>query len=120
MLFFFLVCSSYFISKFIAHITTMRTLTPANCHFNLQVSPLFSYNLLIIPSPNILCNLIIVFGITPTLLVIFRLRHGTVSSSLHNTETGSSSYGLIIRFQLLPTLLHSNAVIFSYRVCDLL
>jgi hypothetical protein len=106
-------------SKSAPNIATMRTLTPANCHFNLQVSPLFSFNLLIIPSPNILYNLIIALTTTIALLVCFRLRHGTVDSSLYNTESSSSSYGLIIRLQLLPTLLHSNAVIFGYKVCGL-
>jgi hypothetical protein len=107
-------------SKSAPNIATMRTLTPANCHFNLQVSPLFSFKLLIIPSSNILYNPIIALSVTLALLVNFRFRCHPVSSSLYNTEAGSSSYRLIFRFQLLPTLLHSNAVIFSYRVCDLL
>ena len=47
--------------------------------------------------------------------VNFKLRHVTEGSLSHTTESSSSSYGLIFRFQLLPTLPHGNAVTFSYR-----
>ncbi|MEA2028855.1 MAG: hypothetical protein U9N49_07755, partial [Campylobacterota bacterium] len=49
----------------------------------------------------------------------FFVRGVLVGSSLYYTETGSLSYGLIIRLQLLPTLPHGNAVIFSYKVYGL-
>jgi len=97
----------------------MRTLTPLDYHTNQEVSPLFSFNLLIIPSSTIQYNLVIALATTTALLMIFRLRHHLAGSSSYHTETGSLSYGLIIRFQLLPTLPHGNAVIFSYKVYGL-
>jgi len=94
----------------------MRTLTPLYHHIDREVSPLFSFNLLIIPSSTIQYNLTIALATTTALRVCFRLRHNLAGSSLHHTETGSLSYGLIIRFQLLPTLPHGNAVTtFDYR-----
>jgi len=47
--------------------------------------------------------------------MIFRLRHESEGSPLHETETGSSSYRLTVRFQLLSTPPHGDAVTFNYR-----
>lgn len=51
--------------------------------------------------------------------VFSRLRHGIEGSSLHKTESSSSSFGLMIRFQLLSTLPHGNAVTFNFRITGL-
>jgi len=51
-----------------------------------------------------------------TLTVIFRLHHALAGSPLYPAESGSSSYGLPVSFQLLSTLSHGNAVIFSFDV----
>ena len=53
----------------------MRTLTPLYHHIDKEVSPLFSFNLLIIPSSTIQYNLVIALATTTALLMIFRLRH---------------------------------------------
>jgi hypothetical protein len=44
-----------------------------------------------------------------------RLRHSTAGSPDATAETGSSSYGLLVHFQLLSTPFHKDAVTFSYR-----
>lgn len=44
-----------------------------------------------------------------------RLRQSTAGSPDATAETGSSSYGLLIHFQLLSTSFHKDAVTFSYR-----
>jgi len=44
----------------------------------------------------------------------FRLHHTLEGSPAFPTETSSSSYGLPVRFQLLPTPPHGDAVTFSY------
>jgi hypothetical protein len=65
----------FFLFKYISYCTTMRTLTPLYHHIDKEVSPLFSFNLLIIPSSTIQYNLVIALATTTALLMIFRLRH---------------------------------------------
>ena len=65
----------FFLFKYISYYTTMRTLTPLYHHIDKEVSPLFSFNLLIIPSSTIQYNLVIALATTTALLMIFRLRH---------------------------------------------
>jgi hypothetical protein len=45
---------------------------------------------------------------------VARLRLEVASSPLHPAESSSSSYGPTVRLRLLPTLLRSNAVTFSF------
>lgn len=94
----------------------MRALTSACCYRNRQISLLISLYLPIIPSPNIPCHLIIVLFAISTWSVCFKLHHGSAGSLQQNTESSSSSYGLIFHLQLLPTPPHSDAVTFSYGV----
>ena len=49
-------------------------------------------------------------------MFISRFRHHLEGSSHHPIETSSSSYGLIIRFQLLSTPPRGDAVTFSFKV----
>jgi hypothetical protein len=46
--------------------------------------------------------------------VTSRLRHFSAGSPQYLAETGSSSYGPTVRFRLLPTSSHDDAVTFSY------
>jgi len=46
----------------------------------------------------------------------FQAQNETVGSPQQDTETSSSSYGLIVRFQLLSTPPRGDAVTFSYGV----
>src|SRR6266478_3345098 len=46
--------------------------------------------------------------------VTSRLRHFSAGSPQYLAETGSSSYGPTVRFRLLPTPPHGDAVTFSY------
>ena len=55
------------------------------------------------------------FNSQVSVIRVFRLRHGSEGSPLHKTETGSSSYGLTVRFQLLSTPPRGDAVTFNYR-----
>src|SRR6516164_4491369 len=47
-----------------------------------------------------------------------RLRHAVAGSPTHPAETGSSSYGLLVRLQLLPTPPRGDAVTLSYAWRD--
>jgi len=46
--------------------------------------------------------------------VTSRLRHFSAGSPQYLAETGSSSYGPTVRFRLLPTSSHDDAVTFGY------
>jgi len=48
--------------------------------------------------------------------VVFRLHHESEGLPPHETETGSSSYGLTVHFQLLSTPPLGDAVAFNFRV----
>jgi hypothetical protein len=92
---------------------TIGTLTPARVHFTGR-SPRLSR--LTFPS----------FRLQPrdapryrfvhhfTVPGVARLRLGIASSPQHPAESSSSSYGPTVRLRLLPTLLRSNAVTFSF------
>ena len=72
----------------------MRTLTPHYHHIDSEVSPLFSFNLLIIPSSTILCNLTIALA--------------TISSVVSEFQTSPYPSKLVIayhrnRFVILRT-----------------
>ena len=95
---------------------TMRALTPVRHHLPGQVSPLISIHLPDVPSPNIKCSPLVVLTAIPTQKVIFRFRHKPEGSPPHPTESGSSSYGLPVRFRLLSTPPHGDAVTFSFGV----
>src|SRR5258708_39863707 len=56
----------------------------------------------------------IALSATAACCVDSRLRHEDVSSPPYAAETGSSSYGPTVRFRLLPTPSHDDAVTFSY------
>ena len=95
---------------------TMRALTPVRHHLPGQVSPLISIHLPDVPSPNIKCSPLVVLTAIPTQKVIFRFRHKPEGSPPHPTESGSSSYGLPVRFRLLSTPPRGDAVTFSFGV----
>ena len=104
----------YLLQRQLSIYSTMRALTPARHHFARQVSPLSSIHLPDIPSPTTKCVLSSFYQPFPTQEVIFRLRHAIGGSPLHPAESGSLSYGLPVRFRLLPTPPHGDAVTFCF------
>ena len=56
----------------------------------------------------------IALSATTACCVNSRLRHFSAGSPPYPAETGSSSYGPTVRFRLLPTPPHDDAVTFSY------
>jgi len=106
----------------------MSTLTPATLSAWWQVSLLNDTYLPTIPSPTTrqLLNWLHCYvlqplrfphedwssSLTPSSL---SLHHAYGGSTAYPAESSSLSYGLVFRFQLLPTLSHDNAVTFSYK-----
>jgi len=91
-------------------------LTPAARHLGLQVSPLISPHLPNIPPPATLCAPVSLCTPQPAYRTCFGLRLERAGSSPHTAESSSSSCGLPVRLQLLPTPPRGDAVTFSYRV----
>ena len=94
----------------------MRVLTPGGGHLHLQVSPLIALDLPIVPSPTTPCRPSVVLTASATRTMSFRLRLRDAGSPPQDAETGSLTYGPIVRLQLLPTPPRGDAVTFGYRV----
>src|SRR5665647_395261 len=73
---------------------------------------------LVLPSCRSVLNHVVRHSIAlsaiPACRVTSRLRHFSAGSPPYPAETGSSSYGPTVRFQLLPTPPRDDAVTFSY------
>jgi hypothetical protein len=103
------------------HCGTMRVLTPAPFACTAQVSPLTPICFPDIPPPTTSCR--------PNIALYVTLAHSVLSlgftiredgSPQHSAETGSLSYGLSFRLQLLSTPPRGDAVIFGFTGRDLL
>ena len=94
----------------------MRALTPGSGHRHRQVSPLIALDLPIVPSPSTPCGPAVVLAAMTTRRVCFRLRLRVAGSPPQDAESGSLTYGPIVRLQLLPTPPRGDAVTFGYRV----
>ena len=94
----------------------MRVLTPGDSHRHRQVSPLIALDLPIVPSPSTPCGPAVVLAAMTTRQVCFRLRLRDAGSPPPDAESGSLTYGPIVRLQLLPSPPRGDAVTFGYRV----
>ena len=94
----------------------MRVLTPGGGHRHRQVSPLIALDLPIVPSPITPCRPSVVLTASATRTMSFRLRLRDEGSPPQDAESGSLTYGPIVRLQLLPTPPRGDAVTFGYRV----
>ena len=79
-----------------------------------QVSPLATCHVPIVPSSTTLQATASLLCATTACCVDSRLRHFSAGSPPYPAETGSLSYGPTVRFRLLPTPPHDDAVTFSY------
>ncbi len=100
----------------------MRAVTPADLAHSRQVSPLTPPRLPSIPSPTTWRTPDVAFSVTSAHPIrtpmALQLRRSLAGSPTHPAETGSLSYRLLVRPQLLSTPLHGDAVSFSYAWRD--
>src|SRR5271166_2419771 len=101
----------------------MRAVTPADLAHSRQVSPLTPPRLPSIPSPTTWRTPDVAFSVTSAHplrapIMALQLRRSLAGSPAHPAETGSSSYRLLVRLQLLSTPPHGDAVSFSYAWRD--
>ncbi len=102
------------------HLGTVKALTPARCHCNDGSPRLTRPYLPGIPSPTTSAIPDIALAVIVSVSGVFRLRHVTAGSPLHPAESGSLSYGLLVRFRLLSTPPCGDAVTFRYKGDDFL
>ena len=93
---------------------TTKVLTPAP-FTRRQVSPLISRKLPNIPSPTtLMTQMSLCTPLFPAHLVLFRLHLALAGSPSFAAESSSLYYGLPVRFRLLSTPHHCDAVSFSF------
>src|SRR5206468_84208 len=101
---------------------TMRVVTPAGLAHDRQVSPLTPLAFRTSKTPTTWRTPNIAFSVTSAHPVrnpaVPQLRRSLAGSPAHPAETGSSSYRLFVRLQLLPTPPHDDAVSFSFMRRD--
>ena len=127
----FLLCSGLWLSTFLPHFPntsfalTYFSTAPHRVRYNWdsdscqrsqhqQVSPLVSYYLPVVPSPNTWYPTSPLLLATAARCVISKLRHFSAGSPQYPAESGSFSYGPTVRLRLLPTSPRDDAVTFSY------
>src|SRR5690606_441245 len=80
------------------------------------ISPLQTSHLLDVPSSNTWRCPHIALSAIPAYAVCSRLRLESADSPQHSAESGSLSYGPLVRLRLLSTSPHGDAVTFDYEV----
>ena len=104
------------------HRGIMRTLTPATLARTRQLSPLTPPCLPNIPSPTTSSARTSLSQSPQRVQSELRRAPGFATNEQarrkHTAESGSSSYGLLVRLRLLPTPPRGDAVTFGYTCCD--